>query len=102
MATEPGKMRFRIKHHDAPEVFQTFRIYREANGGRKVPIYSAEIGIQSLYYARWIIVQSSKVFLEVQLSRNGKPFLATDHYGRRLVNIWIQEKEDVRTSILVM
>lgn len=100
LTTEAGKMRFRVKFNDAPEVYETFRLYREDDGnGRKVTIYHADIGIQSLYYARKLIVHSSKVYLEIAL-KDGQPFLDKDHYGRRLVNIWLQERDNVRIQII--
>lgn len=77
---------------DAPEVFESFRLYRVSGDGRNVPIYTRHVGIDSLYYARNLIINSRRVFLELPPGK-GLEELEQDQYGRKLVNIWLQGNE---------
>lgn len=86
-------MRFRIKFHDAPEVWMAFRIYRVSEDGRRQPLLTVNVGADALYAARKIVFQSHKVFLEVKRNPREEMYLDQDLYGRKLVNIWIQKEE---------
>lgn len=54
-----GKLRFRIKHHDAPEVETSLIFYKI--GQRRVQLQTNNVGVAALQYARGLIANCSKV-----------------------------------------
>ena len=93
LATDRDKIRFRLRHCDAPETDFSVRIYKQQEETASLTTFlTRHIGIEALRVARKILFEASVIFLQVERDSRGRLFAPLDLHGRRLVNIFVQDE----------
>lgn len=84
-------IRIRAKHHDAPEVAFTVRIYKQSEDSTHMQTFATRhISIESLRATRKIVFEARAVYLHVPKYSDGSPTVLRDLYGRQLMNIFVE------------
>ena len=102
LATHERKIRFRMKHCDAPESEYAVQVKKQPEGSTVVSKFvTRHIGVESLRAARQMLFEAAEVFLQVQKDSHGHISTPKDFYGRRLVNIFLCNKADEMSNFAV-
>ncbi|XP_028409489.1 uncharacterized protein LOC114532102 [Dendronephthya gigantea] len=94
LATDDGKLRFRLRNCDAPETECSVRIYKQPDDGSTTmtPFLTRHIGIEALRAARELVFRASEVLLHVGTGAAGQRDVPHDRFGRRLVQVFTRNE----------
>ena len=96
-------IRFRTRGNDAPELEMAFKLFpMQRQGSRSSTSFTVHSGVESLRFARRVIVSSSRIYFHVPLDASGRPLVLKDLYGRYLLDIWVDGGEGSRRALFLL
>ena len=95
LVTHGRHIRVRMLNHDAPEISDSVRIYKQAPDSIQLtPFITRHMGIESLRAARKAIFEAKAIFLQVPSDPRGNITKQLDVYRRLLADVWLQFDND--------
>ena len=103
LATHGKTILIRMLSSDSLETEYSVRIYKQS---KQLTTFATcltrHMGIECLHAARQLVFEAKAVFLHVERDFCGRPFLAKDDHGRRLVHLFLENSDSVQENFAEM